>query len=64
MDLKVKLFFFLLSSDYLEVEKYLFSLRVTNSMSQLLLFHFRVKNVKFLNERNSINITVRIFVNP
>ena len=33
-------------------------LRVTNSMNALLLSHFRVTNVKLINEKNSLDITV------
>ena len=38
--------------------------RVTNSMGDLLFFHFRVMNVKLINEKNPINITVPMFANP
>ena len=38
--------------------------RVTNSMGDLLFFHFRVTNVKLINEKNLINITVPMFANP
>ena len=34
------------------------SLRVTNSMGTLLFSHFRVTNVKLINEKNPLNITV------
>ena len=33
-------------------------------MGELLLFHFRVTNVKLINKKNPINITVPMFVNP
>ena len=38
--------------------------RVTNSMGDLLLFHFRVTNVKLINEKNPMNITAPMFANP
>ena len=33
-------------------------------MGELLFFHFRVTNVNFINKKNSLNITVRMSVNP
>ena len=32
-------------------------------MSELLFFHFRVTNVKLINEKNPVNITARMSVN-
>ena len=40
------------------------SFRVTNSMVKLLFSHFRVMNVKLINESNSLNVTVSMSVNP
>ena len=33
-------------------------------MVNLLFFHFRVTNVKLIDEKNPLNITVRMFANP
>ena len=48
----------------IEVKKQKISLRVTNSVGALLFSHIRVTNVKLINEKHSINITVWMFVNP
>ena len=52
------------ASYWLEVGKYLFSLRVTNSVVKPLFRHFLVTNVKLINETSSLNVAVRMFVNP
>ena len=33
-------------------------------MDELLCFHFRVSNLKLLNEKNALNITVQINIAP
>ena len=51
----VKLLFFCFWVANSGLQKKLISLRVTNSMGKLLFFHFRVTNVKLINEKKSFN---------
>ena len=40
------------------------SLRVTNSMGELMFFHFQVTKVNLIKEKNPLSITIRMSMNP
>ena len=58
----VKLLFFCFQVTSLKYKKFQFGL--LTRLVNFYFFHFRITNVKLKHEKNPLNITVRMFVNP